>query len=79
MISIFLLSDCFKHDARWQSTYRLSYTWGVAIMLALAAYGALAIIDWTGIGERIYIATSILWLLFASLRLRTIAIHSHQE
>ena len=75
MISIFLLSGCFKDDARWQSIYRLSYVWGAGIVLALAAYGALAIIDWTGIGERIYIATSILWLLFASLKLRTIAIH----
>ncbi len=74
MISIFLLSGCFKDDARWQSIYRLSYVWGAGIVLALAAYGALAIIDWTGIGKRIYIATSILWLLFASLKLRTIAI-----
>jgi hypothetical protein len=38
-------------------------------------YGALAILDWTGIGERIYLATSILWLLFASLHLRAIALH----
>lgn len=75
MIAIFLLSGCFKHDARWQAVYRLSYAWGVAIVLALTAYGALAIIDWTGIGERIYIAISILWLLFVSLRLRSIALH----
>ncbi|HET9919410.1 MAG TPA: DUF998 domain-containing protein [Ktedonobacteraceae bacterium] len=75
MISIFLLSGCFKDDARWQSIYRLSYGWGAGILLALAAYGALAMIDWTGIGERIYIATSILWLLFASLQLRTITLH----
>lgn len=74
MISIFLLSGCFKDDIRWQSIYRLSYKWGAGIALALTAYGALAIIGWTGIGERIYIATSILWLLFASLQLRTIAI-----
>jgi len=75
MISIFLLSGCFKDDARWQSIYRRSYAWGAGIVLALAAYGALAMIDWTGIGERIYLATSSLWLLFVSLQLRTITLH----
>ncbi len=75
MISIFLLSGCFKDDARWQSISRPSYGWGAGIVLALAVYGALAILDWTGIGERIYLATSILWLLFASLHLRAIALH----
>ncbi len=73
MISIFLLSACFKHDTRWRAIYRLSYIWGVAIVLALATYGALAIVGWTGIGERIYIAISVLWLLFVSLRLRSIS------
>lgn len=75
MIAIYLLSGCFKHEARWQAIYRLSYGWSGVIVLALAGYGALSIIDWTGIGERIYIATCISWLLFASLRLRAVAIH----
>ena len=74
MIAIFLLSSCFKRDTRWQPVYRLSYSWGIAIVLALATYGVLAIVGWTGIGERIYIAISVLWLLLVSLRLRSIAL-----
>jgi hypothetical protein len=74
MIAIFLLSGCFKRDARWQSIYRLSFVWLAVIVLALAAYGALSIFDWTGIGERIYIAVCIFWLLLVSLRLRRISI-----
>jgi len=72
MIAIFLLSGCFKRDLRLQSISRLSYIWLVAIVLALMAYGAFSILDLTGIGERIYLAVSVSWLLFASLRLRTV-------
>ncbi|HEV2580242.1 MAG TPA: DUF998 domain-containing protein [Ktedonobacteraceae bacterium] len=72
MIAIFLLSGYFKKDAPWQSFSRLSYSWLAAIVLALAAYGTLSLLSWTGIGERIYIATSVVWLLLASLRLRTV-------
>jgi hypothetical protein len=75
MIGIYLLSGCFKRDVRWHSVYRLSYAWLGVIVLALAAYGGLSIIDWTGIGERIYLATCILWLVFAALRLRAVAIY----
>ncbi len=74
MIAIFLLSSCFRHDTRWQAISRLSSIRGAAIVLALAVYGMLAIVGWTGIGERIYIASSVLWLLFMSLRLRSITL-----
>ncbi len=74
MIAIFLLSGSFETDSRWQSNYRLSFAWLAVIVLALAAYGALSIIGWTGIGERIYIAACVLWLLLVSLRLGIIAI-----
>lgn len=75
MMAIFLLSGCFKRNARWQSVYRASYIWLAAIVLALVAYGALSMLDWTGIGERIYIATCVLWLLLVSLRLCAITIY----
>jgi hypothetical protein len=70
MIALFLLAGCFKKDARWQSISRLSYAWIAFIVLALVVYGILSILDWTGIGERIYIAASVSWLLFVALRLR---------
>jgi hypothetical protein len=75
MIAIFLLTGCFKRDVQWQPMYRLSYAWLVAIVLALTGYGTLSLVDWTGIGERIFLATCILWLLFVSLRLRAITIY----
>ena len=79
MIAIFLLSGCFKRNTRWRSIYRLSYIWLAIIVLALVAYGALSLLDWTGIGERIYIAACMLWLLLVSLRLRAITIYLKGE
>jgi hypothetical protein len=44
----------------------------VTIVLALVAFGLLTTIGWVGIGERIYIAASVLWLVATSVRLRSI-------
>jgi len=79
MIAIFLLSGCFKRNARWRSIYPLSYIWLAIIVLALAVYGALSLLDWTGIGERIYLAACMLWLLLVSLRLRAISTYLKGE
>jgi len=76
MIATFLLSNCFKMDRQWQSFQRPAFALSIAIVLALIVFGISAIIDWVGIGERIYIATCLLWLLIASLRLRSIATNS---
>jgi hypothetical protein len=73
MIATFLLSNCFKTDAQWQSFHRPAFALAVAVVLALLVFGMLTIIGWVGVGERIYIAASVLWLLRASVRLRSIA------
>src|SRR5258708_26922806 len=69
MIATFLLSSCYKSHARWQSFHHLAFALAVTNVLALGMFGILTIAGWVGIGERIYIATSVLWLLLASLPL----------
>lgn len=69
MIAAFVLAGCYKTDVRWQSFHRPAYALAVTIVLALAMFGLLAIIAWVGIGERIYIAVSVLWLLVTSVQL----------
>lgn len=73
MIATFLLSNCYKTDVRWQSFHHLAFVLAVTIVLALGMFGILAIAGWVGVGERIYIATSVLWLLLASIRLCSIS------
>jgi hypothetical membrane protein len=72
MIATFLLASYYKTDARWQSFHRPALTMAVTIVLALVAFGLLTTIGWVGIGERIYIAASVLWLVATSVRLRSI-------
>lgn len=69
MIATFLLLNCYKTDVRWQSFHRVAYALAVTIILALAMFGLLATIGWVGIGERIYIAASVLWLVVTSVQL----------
>jgi hypothetical protein len=69
MIATFLLLNCYKTDAHWQSFHRPACALAVTIVLALAMFGLLATIGWVGIGERIYIAASVLWLLVTSVQL----------
>lgn len=72
MIAAFLLSGCFKTDMRWQLFRHSAFILPVVTVFALAVFGMFTIIGWVGIGERIYIATCVLWLLHASLQLRSI-------
>ena len=72
MIATFLLSSCYKSHVRWQSFHHLAFALAVTNVLALGMFGILTIVGWVGVGERIYIATSVLWLLLASVRLRSI-------
>lgn len=69
MIASFLLTSYYKTDARWQSFHRFAFTLAITIVLALIAFGLLAIIGWVGVGERIYIAASLLWLVATSMKL----------
>lgn len=68
MIAAFLLSNCFKMDTHWQGFYRPSFVLSVTIVLALAVFGLFVSIGWVGMGERIYIAASVLWLLYVSVQ-----------
>jgi hypothetical protein len=70
MIAAFLLSNCFKTDSQWQSFQRSSFALSVITVLALVVFGIFAMIGWVGIGERLYIAACVLWLLLASMQLR---------
>lgn len=78
VIAAFLLSYCFKEDERWQSFHRSALTLAFTTMAALAIFGMLALIGWIGIGERIYIAASLLWPLLAAIRLWMHAIKKRQ-
>jgi hypothetical membrane protein len=72
MIAAFILSSCFKMDRRWRSFQRISLVLAVSMVVALLVYGILALIGWIGIGQRIYIIVSLMWVLFTAVRLRAI-------
>ena len=63
MIAAFLLSSFFKTDERWQVFQRPCFILALVMVGALLLYGTLALIGWIGIGQRIYIAVCLLWLL----------------
>ncbi len=69
MIAAFLLSYCFKEDEHWQSYHYSALVMALITVAALAVFGMLVLIGWIGIGERIYITTSLLWPLFTAVRL----------
>ncbi len=72
MIAAFLLSNCFKTDERWQAFQRPALAYAMAMVVALLAYGVLALFGWLGIGQRIYIGVSLMWLVFMAVWLRSI-------
>ena len=63
MITAFLLSSSFKRDVRFQAFKRPCFLLALAMVGALLLYGILALVGWIGIGQRIYIAVCLLWLL----------------
>jgi hypothetical protein len=63
MIAAFLLSGSFKTDERWRACQRPCFVLALAMVGALLFYGILALVGWIGIGQRIYIAVCLLWLL----------------
>ena len=63
MIAAFLLSGSFKTDERFQVFQRPCFLLALAMVGALLLYGILALVGWIGIGQRIYIAVCLLWLL----------------
>ena len=63
MIAAFLLSSSFKTDERLQRFQRPCFILALAMVGALLLYGILALVGWIGIGQRIYIAVCLLWLL----------------
>ncbi|HEY6285516.1 MAG TPA: DUF998 domain-containing protein [Ktedonobacteraceae bacterium] len=63
MIVAFLLSSFFKTDERWQVFQRLCFILALAMVGALLWYGILALGGWIGIGQRIYLAVCLVWLL----------------
>lgn len=73
MIAAFLLSNCFKTDERWQAFQRSTLVLAIAMVVALLVYGVMALIGWIGIGQRIYISVSLMWMLLMAVWLRSIA------
>jgi len=69
MIAAFLLSYCFKEEERWQSFQRPAFLLAISAVAALAVFGMLALIGWIGLGERIYIAISLMWPLVTAIHL----------
>ena len=73
MIAAFLLSSSFKTDERWQAFERPCFELALAMVGALLLYGELALVGWIGIGQRVYIAVCLLWLLVLAWWLLLIA------
>jgi Protein of unknown function (DUF998) len=63
MIAAFLLSRSFRNDEHWQAFERPCFRLALAMVGALVLYGFLALVGWIGIGQRIFIAVCLLWLL----------------
>ncbi len=63
MIAAFLLASSFKKDERFQRFQRPCLVLAMAMVGALLLYGMLALVGWVGIGQRIYLAVCLLWLL----------------
>jgi hypothetical protein len=63
MIVAFLLASIFKSDERLQRFQRPCFLLALAMFGALLLYGILALVGWIGIGQRIYLAVCLLWLL----------------
>jgi hypothetical protein len=63
MIAAFLLSNTFKTDERFQRFQRLCFILALAMVGALLLYGVMALVGWIGIGQRIYLAVCLLWLI----------------
>jgi hypothetical protein len=63
MITAFLLSSCFRTDERWQAFQHRCFVLALTMVGALLLYGILALVGWIGIGQRIFIAMCLLWLL----------------
>jgi uncharacterized membrane protein len=74
LIAAFLLANCFKTDVHWQAFQRSAFSLALAMVMALLLYGLLALIGWIGIGQRIYLIVSLVWLFLMAIRLRSIAI-----
>jgi hypothetical protein len=73
MIAAFLLSRSFRTDDQWQGYERSCYMLALAMVGALLLYGILALVGWIGIGQRVYIAVCLLWLLVLAWWLLLIA------
>ncbi len=63
MIAAFLLSSRFRTDERWQAFQHRCFILALIMVEALLLYGLLALVGWIGMGQRIYIAVCLLWLL----------------
>lgn len=63
MVAAFLLASSFKTDNRFQRFQRPCFVLAMAMIGALLLYGVLALVGWIGIGQRIYLAVCLLWLL----------------
>jgi len=63
MIAAFLLSVSFKTDERFQRFQRPCFNFAIVMVGALLLYGILALVGWIGIGQRVFLAVCLLWLL----------------
>jgi hypothetical protein len=75
LAAMFLMSQRFKKDERWQSFSRASFALACA---TLAAFIAFQIIEATntpvgGLAQRVFVALYLLWLFLTAIRLRAIA------
>ena len=68
--AMFVLSRTFKQNIRWRSF------WPISLVLAFAAFVTFFLTSdgqWTGLYQRVFIGTIVLWLILAAIRLISIA------
>ncbi|HEV2592967.1 MAG TPA: DUF998 domain-containing protein [Gaiellaceae bacterium] len=75
IIAMFVSSRRFRADPRWQRLARPTLIWAVCSLAALFLTLTLNTLDDSlfGLGQRIFIATWLTWLIACALRARTIA------
>ena len=79
VVSMFILTGRFKHDARWRPIQHISLALSLAALAGFAAFIGTYDTPWRGAAQRFSIVTILLWLMLASARLRFLAADKHRR
>jgi hypothetical protein len=72
-VAALLFSMHFKMEKEWRSFQCPSFALALTVVVGLFAFSVLTFVGWFGIGQRIYITVTLLWLFLVAVRLRFVA------